>query len=77
MEALKAKGLEIYAAYGNTATDIRAYAAAGIPKVSSKACPLEQIYAEMCEGPCDCTVGHQSGFLGAGNRCNHTQGIGI
>lgn len=34
MEALKAKGLEIYAAYGNTATDIRAYAAAGIPKVT-------------------------------------------
>ena len=33
MEALKAKGLELYAAYGNTTTDIRAYTAAGIPKV--------------------------------------------
>ncbi|CAK0735032.1 hypothetical protein CVIRNUC_000518 [Coccomyxa viridis] len=32
MEMLKAKGLELYAAYGNTTTDIRAYAAAGIPK---------------------------------------------
>ncbi len=34
MESLKARGLELYAAYGNTTTDIRAYAAAGIPKVS-------------------------------------------
>jgi hypothetical protein len=33
MEALKSKGLELYAAYGNTTTDIRAYTAAGIPKV--------------------------------------------
>ncbi len=30
---LKGKGLELFAAYGNTTTDIRAYAAAGIPKV--------------------------------------------
>ena len=34
MEGLKAKGLIIYAAYGNTPTDIRAYTAAGIPKVA-------------------------------------------
>lgn len=27
-----AKGLEIYAAYGNTATDVRAYEKIGIPK---------------------------------------------
>jgi hypothetical protein len=33
MEMLKSRGLELYAAYGNTITDIRAYAAAGIPKV--------------------------------------------
>lgn len=33
MESLKAKGLELFAAYGNTGTDARAYAAAGIPKV--------------------------------------------
>ena len=39
MEALKAKGLEIYAAYGNTVTDIRAYAAAGIAKVTCKTPP--------------------------------------
>ncbi|EIE27022.1 hypothetical protein COCSUDRAFT_83581 [Coccomyxa subellipsoidea C-169] len=32
MESLKAKGLELFAAYGNTGTDARAYAAAGIPK---------------------------------------------
>lgn len=36
MESLKAKGLELFAAYGNTGTDARAYAAAGIPKVSFK-----------------------------------------
>ena len=35
MESLKAKGLELFAAYGNTGTDARAYAAAGIPKVLS------------------------------------------
>lgn len=32
MESLKARGLDIYAAYGNTTTDIRAYGAFGIPK---------------------------------------------
>ncbi|CAL8467040.1 g6576 [Coccomyxa elongata] len=32
MESLKAKGLELFAAYGNTGTDARAYAAAGISK---------------------------------------------
>ncbi len=35
LEMLKGKGLQLYAAYGNTTTDIRAYAAAGIPKVCS------------------------------------------
>ena len=38
MEMLKSKGLMLYAAYGNTPTDIRAYLAAGIPKVLS-VCP--------------------------------------
>lgn len=37
MESLKARGLDIYAAYGNTTTDIRAYAAFGIPKVGPQA----------------------------------------
>ncbi|KAK9805362.1 hypothetical protein WJX73_006658 [Symbiochloris irregularis] len=32
MEVLKARGLDIVAAYGNTTTDIRAYGAFGIPK---------------------------------------------
>ncbi|GAB4820517.1 hypothetical protein N2152v2_007563 [Parachlorella kessleri] len=32
MESLKEKGIEIYAAYGNTPTDVKAYAAAGVPK---------------------------------------------
>jgi len=32
MEELKAKGLELYAAYGNTGTDIKAYEQVGIPK---------------------------------------------
>eukprot|EP00658_Telonema_sp_P-2_P025527 TRINITY_DN20285_c0_g1_i4.p1 TRINITY_DN20285_c0_g1~~TRINITY_DN20285_c0_g1_i4.p1 ORF type:complete len:294 (+),score=67.10 TRINITY_DN20285_c0_g1_i4:189-1070(+) len=32
MEELKNKGCEIYAAYGNTLTDIKAYDAVGIPK---------------------------------------------
>ena len=32
MEMLKARGLELFAAYGNTTNDIRAYAAVGIPK---------------------------------------------
>jgi hypothetical protein len=32
MEMLKHRGFEIYAAYGNTGTDVRAYAAAGVPK---------------------------------------------
>lgn len=32
MEELKAKGLELYAAYGNTGTDIKAYENVGIPK---------------------------------------------
>jgi hypothetical protein len=32
MESLKTKGFELYAAYGNTGTDVRAYEAAGIPK---------------------------------------------
>ncbi|KAK9824108.1 hypothetical protein WJX72_007801 [[Myrmecia] bisecta] len=32
MEGLKARGLQIFAAYGNTPTDIRAYASVGIPK---------------------------------------------
>ena len=32
MEELKSKGFELYAAYGNTGTDVRAYEAAGIPK---------------------------------------------
>ena len=35
LEMLKKKGLQLYAAYGNTTTDIRAYSAAGIPKVCS------------------------------------------
>lgn len=39
MEMLKSKGMELYAAYGNTTTDIRAYAAAGIPKVRHRAHP--------------------------------------
>ena len=49
MEALKAKGLEIYAAYGNTTTDIRAYAAAGIPKVTPTAQVLRQIRLESTD----------------------------
>eukprot|EP01026_Neomeris_dumetosa_P061563 TRINITY_DN58113_c0_g1_i1.p1 TRINITY_DN58113_c0_g1~~TRINITY_DN58113_c0_g1_i1.p1 ORF type:complete len:768 (-),score=71.74 TRINITY_DN58113_c0_g1_i1:493-2742(-) len=32
MELLKTRGLQMYAAYGNTGTDIRAYEVAGIPK---------------------------------------------
>ena len=32
MKGLQAKGLEIYAAYGNTSTDVKAYQEAGIPK---------------------------------------------
>ncbi len=40
MEMLKSKGMELYAAYGNTTTDIRAYAAAGIPKVTIDCLPL-------------------------------------
>jgi phosphatidate phosphatase PAH1 len=32
MQGLRAKGFELYAAYGNTGTDVRAYEAAGIPK---------------------------------------------
>lgn len=32
MEGLKKKGFELFAAYGNTGTDVRAYEAAGIPK---------------------------------------------
>lgn len=32
MEILQKKGFELYAAYGNTGTDVRAYEAAGIPK---------------------------------------------
>eukprot|EP01025_Chloroclados_australasicus_P011072 TRINITY_DN147_c1_g1_i3.p1 TRINITY_DN147_c1_g1~~TRINITY_DN147_c1_g1_i3.p1 ORF type:complete len:802 (+),score=62.20 TRINITY_DN147_c1_g1_i3:219-2624(+) len=32
IETLKSRGLEIFAAYGNTGTDIRAYEAVGIPK---------------------------------------------
>lgn len=32
MESLKMKGFELFAAYGNTGTDVRAYEAAGIPK---------------------------------------------
>ncbi len=51
MEALKAKGLEIYAAYGNTATDIRAYGAAGIPKVNTKSCPVIENLCEDMPGP--------------------------
>ena len=51
MEALKAKGLEIYAAYGNTATDIRAYAAAGIPKVTFKAQAQLRLCAPETGGP--------------------------
>jgi hypothetical protein len=35
MESLKEKGIEIYAAYGNTPTDIKAYEAAGVPKVGA------------------------------------------
>ena len=31
MQQLRAKGLELFAAYGNTGTDVRAYRAAGIP----------------------------------------------
>ena len=38
MGLLHTRGLELYAAYGNTPTDIRAYLAHGIPKVPS--CPL-------------------------------------
>lgn len=32
MESLQKRGFELYAAYGNTGTDVRAYEAAGIPK---------------------------------------------
>lgn len=58
MESLKAKGLELYAAYGNTTTDIRAYAAAGIPKVSLSTPPLQackpstQIYESLRRQSC-------------------------
>lgn len=34
LESLKAKGIQLYAAYGNTTTDIKAYEASGIPKAS-------------------------------------------
>lgn len=34
MEGLQARGIEIFAAYGNTPTDSRAYKAVGIPDVS-------------------------------------------
>lgn len=44
MESLKAKGLELFAAYGNTGTDARAYAAAGIPKVLHCISPVTQHY---------------------------------
>ena len=33
MGLLSTRGLQLYAAYGNTPTDIRAYEAHGIPKV--------------------------------------------
>ena len=39
MSLLTSRGLTIYAAYGNTPTDIRAYAAHGIPKVNSSSKP--------------------------------------
>ena len=32
MQGLRQRGFELYAAYGNTGTDARAYEAAGIPK---------------------------------------------
>jgi len=50
MESLKARGLELYAAYGNTTTDIRAYAAAGIPKVSltSRASHHKSVLPDKC-----------------------------
>ena len=32
MQGLKRKGFELFAAYGNTGTDVRAYEAAGVPK---------------------------------------------
>ena len=38
MSLLTTRGLNIYAAYGNTPTDIRAYAAHGIPKVGPRLC---------------------------------------
>ena len=44
METLKSRGLDIYAAYGNTTTDIRAYGAFGIPK----ACPFTHV--ALCLG---------------------------
>lgn len=43
MESLKAKGLDIYAAYGNTTTDIRAYSAFGIPKVCARQPALDRL----------------------------------
>lgn len=45
LEMLKGKGLELFAAYGNTTTDIRAYAAAGIPKVPG-------LLLSVCTIPC-------------------------
>ena len=47
LEMLKGKGLELFAAYGNTTTDIRAYAAAGIPKV-----PLMLHHFLVCSSSC-------------------------
>jgi hypothetical protein len=43
MESLKAKGLDLFAAYGNTGTDARAYAAAGIPKVYLSSANIQRL----------------------------------
>ena len=52
MEMLKARGLKLFAAYGNTTNDIRAYAAVGIPKarqsLSCKSAELEPGMHRCC-----------------------------
>ena len=44
MQELRDKGIEIYAAYGNTGTDVKAYEAVGIPKERCAALPVASSY---------------------------------
>ena len=48
MESLRDKGFELFAAYGNTGTDVRAYEAAGIPKSRHVHPPISPLTAAAC-----------------------------